>query len=78
MEVSEPPTVVNTTLAAPAVPDGVTAVTDVALTFVNDAAEPPIVTPVVPLKLVPVMVMDVPPAIGPTDGDTKEITGAAT
>lgn len=75
----EPPTVVKTTLAAPTVPDGVTAVTEEELTLTSDVATvPPTVTLNVPLKFVPVMVMDVPPAIGPTDGDTKEITGAAT
>lgn len=76
---SDPPTVVNTTLAAPAVPDGVTAVTEVELTFAIDVAVvPPTVRLVVALKLVPVIVIGVPPAIGPPDGDTEEITGAAT
>lgn len=79
VELSDPPGVVNTTVADPAVPDGVTAVTEVELTFVSDvAAVPPTVTLVVALKLVPVIVTAVPPATGPLDGDTDVIVGAAT
>lgn len=74
--VAEPPGVDRTTSRAPAVPDGVTAVTEVALTTTSDVADaPPIVTPVVPVKLVPVIVTLVPPAIGPLDGDTDVIVG---
>ena len=64
---------------APAVPDGVTTVTDVALTLVSDVpALPPNVTPVVAVRLVPVIVTVVEPASGPLDGDTELIVGAAT
>lgn len=74
--VGEPPGVVRTMSRAPAVPDGVTAVTEVALTTTSDVTDaPPIVTPVVPVKFVPVMVTLVPPAIGPLKGDTEVIVG---
>ncbi len=77
--VTTPPTVVTTTSFAPAVPDGVAAVNDVAapLTSTLVAAAPPTVT-VAPVKLVPVMVMAVPPANGPEDGLTLAMVGAAT
>ena len=79
MLVAEPPTVVNTTFTAPAEPDGVTTVTDVALTLVNEVpAVPPNVIPVVPDKLVPVIVTVVEPAVGPDVGDNDVIVGAAT
>ena len=79
MLVTEPPAVVNTTLTAPAVLAGVMTVTDVALTFVSDVpAVPPNVTPVVAVKLVPVIVTVVEPAVGPLNGDTDVIVGAAT
>lgn len=76
--VAEPPGVVNTTFAAPAEPEGATTVTEVSLTLVSDVPEvPPIVTPVVPLKFVPVIV-SVLPVSGPLDGETDVIVGAAT
>ncbi len=40
------------------------------------AAVPPKDTAVAPLKLLPVMVMMVPAAVGPEIGDTWETTGA--
>lgn len=53
--------------------------TDVALCTDTDVpARVPKVTLVVPVKLVPVMVTVVPPAVGPLTGDTVEIVGAAT
>ena len=77
--VTGPPAVVNTTSTAAAALAGVTTVTEVALTFVRDVpAVPPNVTPVVAVKLVPVIVTVVPPAVGPLDGDTELIVGAAT
>ena len=39
------------------------------------AATPPIVTLVAPVKLVPVIVIGVPPAVGPVAGETDEIVG---
>ena len=73
-----PPGVVTTTLTAPAVFAGVCAVIEVALattTFV--AAVPPKVTPVAPVKLVPVIVTLVPPAGRPPLGLTPVTVGAA-
>lgn len=52
---------------------------DVALVLTIDVpAVPPKVTPVVALRLEPVIVTVVPPAIGPDAGETVEIIGAAT
>ena len=77
-EVTLPPAVVSTTSLAPAVPAGVTAVTEFEFTIVTEvAATPPTVTAVVPIKLAPVMVMVVPPVVVPVLGDTEEIIGAA-
>ena len=78
VDVATPPTVVTTTSFAPAVPEGVTAVIEVALTTTTlVAAAPPTVT-VAPLKFVPVMVIAVPAVNGPEDGLTLAIVGAAT
>jgi hypothetical protein len=74
-----PPGVVTSTLAvAPAVPAGVFAATVVAsigVTFV--AAVPPIVTPVAPVRLVPVIITSVPPPAGPLAGVIPVTVGAA-
>ena len=74
--VAVPPTVVTATLCAPAVPAGVFAVIEVAVATTLVAAVPPIFT-VAPIKLVPVIVIDVPPAIGPEIGETAVIVGSA-
>ena len=75
----DPPTVVTTIVFAPAVPTGVTALMDVALSTTTPvAATPPIVTLVAPVKFVPVMVMAVPAVNGPDDGLTLAMVGAAT
>jgi hypothetical protein len=67
---------VSDTVFAPAVPAGVTAVSVVALTTDTlVAAAPPIVTEVVPVRFVPVIVIAVPPAVGPWFGLTDEIVG---
>ena len=74
-----PAAVVTATLCAPAVPAGVTAVMEVALTTTTlVAATPPTVTLLAPVKFVPVMVIAVPPANGPEDGLTLAMVGAAT
>ena len=66
-------------MTAPAALAGVTTVTDVALTFeIEVPAVPPNVTDEVPVKFVPVIVTVVEPAVGPEEGDTLEIVGAAT
>ena len=72
-----PEGVVTTTLAVPADPAGVVAVMDVALTTETlVAATPPIVTPVAPVKPVPVIVTAVPPAVVPLVG-VREVTVGA-
>ncbi len=70
---------ITTTLDGPAEPAGVVAVIVVGDTTVAPVAEtPPTVTPNEPpeAKFVPVIVIAVPPAVGPDDGDTVEIVGA--
>ena len=72
--VGDPYGVVSETFAAPAAPDGVTAVTVAALTTTTEvAALPPTVTELVPVRFVPVIVIAVPPVVGPTFGETEEI-----
>jgi hypothetical protein len=74
-----PPAVVTTIVFAPAVPIGVTAVIEVALTTTTlVAATPPIVTLVAPVKFVPVIVIAVLPVVGPTSGLTLAMVGAGT
>ena len=78
LAVGEPYGVVSETFAAPAAPDGVTAVTVVALTTTTEvAAFPPTLTELVPVRFVPVIVIAVPPLVGPTFGETDEIVGPA-
>jgi hypothetical protein len=73
-----PPGVVRDTVLAPAVPAEVTAVTVVALTTLTlVAAAPPIITKLVPVRFEPVIVIAVPPEIGPAFGLTDEIVGCA-
>ena len=70
--------VVSTTSLTPAVPIGVNAVTEVALTTATlVAAVPPIVTLLVPVKFVPEIVMVVAPLVGPDTGVTVPIVGSA-
>ena len=72
-----PPGVVTTTLAVPALPGGAVQVAVVLLTTVKLLqATPPTVPPVAPVRLVPVMVMDVPPKVVPVAGLTEETVGA--
>ena len=66
-------------LAAPAAPAGDVQEMEVAETTTTLVhAAPPTVTSVAPVKLVPVMVMDVPPAVDPLVGETALTVGAAT
>lgn len=78
--VTAPPALVTITLTIPDEPlAGVTTVIDVALELtIVVPAVPPKVTAEVPVRLVPVIVTVVPPAIGPLDGDTDVIVGAST
>jgi len=74
-----PPGVVTSTLAVPALPAGVVQVAEVAETTVRPVqAEPPTVMPVAPVRLAPVMVMLVPPVVGPLVGETEVTVGVAT
>ena len=69
--------VVTVTSTVPAVPAGAVAVIWVALlTATLVAAVEPKATPVAPVKLVPVIVTEVPPAVGPEDGLTCVTAGA--
>ena len=69
---------VTTTFVAPAVPAGVVQVIDVAETTTLVQALPPTVTAAPAAKPVPVIVIAVPPAIGPEDGETEVTVGPAT
>ena len=73
-----PPGVVTTSVLAPAVPTGVTAVIEESdVTIILVAATPPIVTLVAPVKLVPFIVIKVEPVLGPEDGVTLKRVGGA-
>ena len=74
--ITGPPAVVTTTFCAPD-PAGVVAVITVALLVTTVALTPPTVT-VALAKLVPVIVIVVPPTAGPLDGLTLATVGAAT
>ena len=74
-----PPVVVTVMPAAPAACAGVVAVIWPALSTVNVvAAVPPMLTALAPVKLLPTIVMLVPPAVGPDAGVTAVTVGAAT
>jgi hypothetical protein len=71
--------VVTRTLAGPTVPAAVTAVIVVEFTTVTlVAATPPMVTPVAPVRLVPVIVTLVPPEAKPMVGLMAVTVGTAT
>jgi hypothetical protein len=76
--VAVPPAVVTATLLAPADPAGVFAVIEVAVATTLVAATPFTFTLVVPVKLVPVMVMFVPPLVEPVAGETLAMVGTGT
>ena len=83
LPVALPPGVVTTTSLAPAVPAGVVARIDSFVSVETVAVAPPMVTTVsswnpVLLRLVPVMVTLVPPAVGPLLGLIEITVGAAT
>ena len=70
---------VTATLLAPALPAGVLAVIEVALTTTTlVAATPSTFTIVAPVKLVPVIVNAVPPFVGPEVGEIEVIVGRGT
>ena len=71
-----PPTVVTVMSTVPAVSAGEVAVICVALLTVNVvAAVAPNITAVAPVKFVPAMVTDVPPAVVPLVGETLVTVG---
>ncbi len=77
--VAAPPAVVTTTVLAPAVPAGVTAVMEVDdTTRMLVAATPPTVTLLAPGKFVPVMVIAVAPSVEPVVGLIAERVGTGT
>jgi len=77
--VAIPPIVFTEILCVPTLPAGVIAVMDVAdATITLVASTPPTVTIVAPVKLLPVIVIVVPPVIGPETGLTDAIVGAGT
>ena len=78
--VTLPPEPVTITLTSPEEPRAeVTTVIDVALELTIEVpVVPPNVTEEVPVRFVPAMVIDVPPATGPNAGDTEVIVGAST
>lgn len=75
--VAVPPGVITETSLEPIVPAGVVAVMEVPATFTTTlvAAFPPTVTLVAPVKIVPAMVMVVPPPVGPVEGVTEAMFG---
>ena len=74
MEFAVPKPVVTLTVCAPAFPEGVTAVIEVAVFADTVAGAPPTVT-VAPVKFVPVIMIVVPPVAGPVEGETDAIVG---
>ena len=73
-----PPGVVTTTLDLPVLPAGVVQVAVVLLVTLNVLqATPPTLMAVAPLRLVPVIVMDVPPKVIPLFGEMAVTEGAA-
>ena len=71
-----PPAVVTVTLTVPADSAGEVALIEVALSAVTEAVAVPNLTEVAPLRLVPLMVTLVPPAVGPAAGPTPVTLGA--
>jgi preprotein translocase subunit SecG len=79
LDVLVPFGVITVILTVPTAPAGLTAVIDVALFTVKLAAAVlPKLTAVAPVKLVPVIVTDVPPEVGPLPGLIAVTAGAGT
>ena len=74
-----PSGLITTTSSVPAGIEGVTALsTEPPTTFTVGEATPPNVTDAPGWKLLPMTVTVVPPAVGPVDGESREVVGAAT
>jgi hypothetical protein len=69
-----PPGVVTVTSTTP-LPAGLVAAMCVGSVTLKEAAVPPNVTAVAPVKLVPVIVTGVPPEVDPVPGDTEDMVG---
>jgi len=79
VSVAVPPAVITATFFVPAVPAGVTAVTVVGdCTTILVATTPPTVTLDAPERFVPVIVIAVPPVVGPALGLIEPIVGGVT
>jgi hypothetical protein len=77
-DVADVPPGVVTVISTVPVPAGLVAVIEVALFTVYEAAAVlPNFTPLAPVKPVPVIVTEVPPAIGPAAGEMLVMTGSA-
>ena len=77
MDIADATGVVTTTFLRPAVPAGVVTVIDVELLIVRPVPNTPSkVTAVAPVKLVPVIVTTVPPAVVPDEGEIAAIVEA--
>jgi hypothetical protein len=74
--VVEPPAVVTTTSFDPSIPTGVVITISVDELLMIEAAPPPTVTEVAELKLVPVMTVEVPPAVVPSEILKETMVGA--
>ncbi len=77
MAVAVPPGVLTSTETVPTPWAGAVTVTVVAVLLVMGAFVPPKVTEVAPVRLVPVMTTEVPPAMGPASGLRVLIVGRA-
>jgi hypothetical protein len=73
--VAEPPAVVMTTFFAPSVPAGVVIEMAVEVLLTIIASLPSIVTEVAELKLVPLITVEVPPAVVPSEILSEVIVG---
>ena len=71
-----PPAVVTRTLAVPAARAGVVQVIEVAETVTTAQVAPPMVTALAPVRLVPVIVTALPPAVLPLVGLIAVTVGA--
>ena len=70
-----PDMLLTQTETVPAEWGGLVVVICVSETTVNDAGVPPNVTPVAPVKLLPEIVTEVPPVVGPLEGNTPVTLG---
>jgi len=77
LEVPEVPPLVVTVMSTVPEPDGLVAVIAVLESAVIEPALPPKLTPVAPDRLLPLIVTEVPPPVGPLFGLTPETTGRA-